>query len=83
MQQPMRNLAIAQGLEQEGMAEKAWYALCAHDDNREIAGHWNAWQQLLGGATPAPFLPTSEVIQAGEEAGLADWAEYMRTRYRL
>ncbi len=33
MNQPMRNLAIARGLEQEGAVEKAWFALCAHDNN--------------------------------------------------
>ena len=83
MQQPMRNLAIAQGLEQEDMVEKAWYILCAHDHNRDIAGHWHAWQQLLGNPTPTLFLPASEVINAGEEDGLADWGKYMHTRYRL
>lgn len=83
MQQPMRNLAIAQGLEQEGMVEKAWYILCAHDHNREMIGHWQAWQRLLAGSTPAPFLPASDVINAGEEDGLEEWGKYMRGRYRL
>ena len=83
MQQPMRNLAIAWGIEQEGIAEEAWYILCAHDDNRDIARHWNVWQQLLGSATMVPFLPASDVINAGEEDGLGHWAEYMRARYRL
>ena len=83
MQQPMRNLAIAQGLELEGMAERVWYILCAHDHNRDMAGHWQAWQRLLGASTPAPFLPASEVIDVGEENGLAEWGKYMRDRYRL
>ena len=83
MQQPMRNLAIAQGLEQEDMAERAWHILCAHDHNLDIAGHWQGWQQLLGGSTPAPFLPASEVINIGEEDGLGDWGKYMRDRYQL
>ena len=83
MQQPMRNLAIAQGMVQEGMAQKTWHVLCAHDHNPDISGHWEAWQHLVGNATPAPFLPASEVIAAGEQEGLADWARYMRTRYRL
>ena len=83
MQQPMRNLAIARGLEQEDVVQRAWYILCAHDHNPDIAGHWREWQHLLGEATPAPFLPASEVINAGEEEGLTAWANYMRTRYRL
>lgn len=83
MQQPMRNLAIAQAMVQEGMAEKAWYILCAHDSNPDIAGHWQAWQHLLGGTTKAHFLPASEVVAAGEESGLADWASYMGERYQL
>ena len=83
LQQPMRNLAIAQGMVQEDMVQKAWYILCAHDSNPDIAGHWQAWQQLLGEATPAPFLPASEVITVGEREGLADWSRYMRERYQL
>lgn len=43
MQQPMRNLAIAQGMVQEDMVQKAWYILCAHDSNPNIAGHWQEW----------------------------------------
>ena len=83
MQQPMRNLAIALGLEQEDTVQRAWYVLCAHDRNPDIAGHWQAWQRLVGDATPTPFLPASEVVRAGEEQGLMDWAKYMRERYRL
>ena len=79
MQQPMRNLAMAQGLEQEGIRGTS----CAPTTIREIAGHWQAWQRLLGGSTPAPFLPAFEVINAGEEDGLEDWGKYMRGRYRL
>ena len=44
----MRNLAIAQGLVQEDMVQKAWYILCAHDNNPDIAGHWQEWQRLVG-----------------------------------
>ena len=83
MQQPMRNLAIAQGLVQEDMVQKAWYILCAHDNNPDIAGHWQEWQRLVGDAVPAPFLPASDVIAIGEQDGLTDWAIYMRTRYHL
>ena len=83
MQQPMRNLAIARGLEQEGMVERAWFALCAHDANTDIAEHWEAWKHLLPDTAMAPFLPASEVVRAGEAEGLRDWASYMRARYRL
>ena len=83
MQQPMRNLAIAQGMVQEDMVQKAWYILCAHDSNPDIAGHWQAWQQILGEATSAQFLPASEVVKVGEADGLADWSRYIRERYQL
>ena len=83
MQQPMRNLAIAQGMVQEDMVQKAWYILCAHDSNPDIAGHWQAWQKLLGEGTSSQFLPASEIVTAGEADGLADWTRYMRERYKL
>ena len=83
MQQPMRNLAIAEGLVQEDAVQKAWYVLCSHDRNTDIAGHWHAWQQLLTDDSRAPFLPASEVIVAGEHEGLVDWGRYMRNRYQL
>ena len=83
MQQPMRNLAIVRGLEQEDMVEKAWFALCAHDDNSDIAHHWADWRNLLPDSSMAPSLPASEVIAIGDEDGLTEWAAYMRDRYRL
>ena len=83
MQQPMRNLAIARGLEQEDTVERAWFVLCAHDANPDIAAHWEAWKRLLPDPSMAPFLPASEVIRTGEAEGLRDWAVYMRARYRL
>ena len=36
IQRPILKLAIARALEQEDMAERAWYGICAHDQNREI-----------------------------------------------
>ena len=39
MQKPMRNLAIARGLEQEDTVERAWFALCSHDGNPAVAEH--------------------------------------------
>lgn len=83
MQQPMRNLAIAKGLEQEDMVEKAWFELCVHDDNPDITRHWADWKRLLPDPSMAPLLQASEVIDIGEADGLTEWAAYMRDRYRL
>ncbi|MYH58782.1 MAG: hypothetical protein F4145_12495 [Boseongicola sp. SB0675_bin_26] len=82
-QQPMRNLAIARALEQEGMVDVAWFVLCAHDDNPDVAGHWNAWAVLLPDPDMAPLLPASAVIDAGDAEGYGAWATWMRERYRL
>ena len=83
MQQPMRNLAIARGLEQEDTVEQAWFALCPHDANPEIAAHWANWKHLLPDPSMAPSLPASEVVAIGEADGLKGWAAYMRARYHL
>lgn len=83
MQQPMRNLAIARGMEQAGMVQQAWFALCAHDENPDVAAHWAEWTRLLPEPSLAPILPASEVIGIGEAEGLTDWAGYMRERYQL
>ena len=83
MQQPMRNLAIARGLEQENLAERAWFALCAHDGNEDIETHWETWRRLLGDTSEAPSLCASEVVAIGDADGLTGWAAYMRARYGL
>ena len=83
MQQPMRNFAIARGIEQVGLVERAWFALCAHDDNPEIAAHWRAWQGLLPTPSMAPLIPASEIVSIGRRDGLTGWAAYMRDRYLL
>ena len=85
MQQPMRNLAIARGLEQDrdSEVEKAWFELCAHDGNPDAAEHWERWKRLLPDASMAPVLSTSDVVRAGEDEGHVDWAAWMRDRYRL
>lgn len=66
MQQPMRNLAIAMGLEQDrdGTIEKAWFALCVHDANTDVAGHWERWRSLLPDPSMAPVIlrPMSWVL---------------------
>ncbi len=83
MQQPMRNLAIARALEQEDVVEKAWFALCQHDDNSDIAPLWEEWRHLLPDAGAAPTFPASKIIGVGEAEGLTDWTTYMRDRYQL
>ena len=76
MQQSKRNLAIAGGLEQEGMVRRAWFALCAHDANPDIAALWPE-------TSMAPVLPASALVSVGEAEGLTDWPAYMRERYQL
>jgi hypothetical protein len=82
-QQPMRNLAIARGLEQESTVTRAWFGLCAHDDNPDVAEHWASWRRLLPDPAMAPVLPASMVLAAGRDAGYEAWAEWMSKRYRL
>ena len=83
MQQPMRNLAIARGLEQDGTVRRAWFGLCTHDANPNIARQWAAWRRLLPEPSHAPVLSASEVVRIGEVEGLTRWATYMRQRYQL
>ena len=85
MQQPMRNLAIARGLEQDQDidVDQAWFGLCAHDENTNVAEHWEEWKSLLAESTLAPTIPSSEIVRVGEAAGLHDWAAWMRAKYRL
>ena len=85
MQQPMRNLAIARGLElgSDSEVDRAWFALCAHDNNPDVAVHWETWQRLLPNPSMAPKLPASQVVRAGESEGFTEWATWMRDRYRL
>ena len=85
MQQPMRNLAIARGLEQDELWEisRAWFVLCAHDHNPDIGKRWIAWRQMLPDPSMAPSLPASRVVDAGEAEGLTEWAAWMRKRYLL
>ncbi len=82
-QQPMRNLALARALEQEGVVERAWFGLCAHDDNPDVAGHWDGWRGLLRDPAEAPALPASAVVAAGRAAGHGGWADWMEARYWL
>ena len=79
----MRNLAIVRGMEQEGLADHAWFALCVHDANPDIAARWAEWSRLLPDASLALILPASEVVNVGRAEGLTDWATYMGKRYQL
>jgi hypothetical protein len=82
-QQPMRNLAIARGLEQDGVVASAAFGLCAHDDNPDVAEHWASWRRLLPRAGMAPLVPASVVLAAGRDAGHEAWASWMSERYHL
>ena len=84
-QQPMRNLAIARGMEQaeNSVVARAWFALCPHDENAEIVEHWDNWRALLPDPTMAPVLVASDIVRAGEAQGHGDWAAWMRDRYML
>ena len=82
-QQPMRNLAIARSLEQEGAVAKAWFVLCAHDHNPDVTAHWQAWREMLPDPVMAPSLPATKVIRVGEAEGFEDWAKWMYDRYKL
>ena len=57
--------------------------LGAHDDNPDVAEHWERWTRVLPDAAMAPSLPTSEVVRAGEAEGFVEWSAWMRDRYRL
>lgn len=82
-QQPMRNLALARALEQAGRAGRAWFGLCAHDRNPDVAAHWAAWRALLAEPAEAWTLPALAVLAAGREAGHGAWAAWMAERYQL
>ncbi|MBT9559005.1 MAG: hypothetical protein IV100_23440 [Myxococcales bacterium] len=82
-QQPMRNLALAEALVQGHVVSRSWFALCAHDHNPDVAGHWAAWRSLLPASVPAPVMRASDVVAAGRADGHGEWADWMTERYRL
>lgn len=82
-QQPMRNFAIAKGLEQNGTVDIAWFVLCVHDNNPNVLKHWDDWKEILPSWDLAPLLPASRIVNAGEAEGLEKWTTWMRERYRL
>jgi hypothetical protein len=79
----MRNLAVAHALVQETIVDRAWFGLCPHDENPDVAREWNTWRGLLPVGEKAPVLLASEVLAAGREAGWSEWARWMAERYRL
>jgi hypothetical protein len=82
-QQPMRNLALAQALVQEGLVGRAWFGLCHHDQNPDVAREWRRWKDLLPPDVSAPALLASRVLRAGHDDGHPEWAKWMAARYRL
>jgi len=82
-QQPMRNRALALALVQEGVVDRAWFGLCPHDDNPDVAREWLAWRALLPPTEQAHLLPASEILAAGRDEGHPAWARWMAERYRL
>ncbi len=82
-QQPMRNLALAEALVQEGVVSRSWFGLCAHDQNPDVVVHWAAWRALLADAGNAPAMRASDVVAAGRADGHEAWADWMIERYRL
>ncbi len=82
-QQPMRNLALAHALVQEGVVDRAWFGLCPHDQNPDVAREWSVWRGLLPAGDTASVLPASELLAAGRDAGHGAWAQWMAERYRL
>lgn len=82
-QQPMRNLALAHALVQGGLVDRAWFGLCPHDQNPDVAREWDVWRRLLPPGDIAPVLLASDVLAAGRDAGHGQWARWMAERYRL
>ena len=57
------------------------FALCAHDENLDVARHWKRWHQLLTEPSTAPALRASEVVR--DEEGYLEWSVWMCERCRL
>lgn len=82
-QQPMRQYALALGLEQEGFADEAWLLLAHHDHNPDVPDHWRTWTSLVRSDARTGRLKATEILEAGRQSGLVDWAAWMLDRYRL
>ncbi len=82
-QQPMRQHALALGLEQAGLADEAWLVLVHHDDNPDVPAHWSEWTSLTRPNARIGRLRATDLLRAGQTGGLGDWAQWMADRYRL
>jgi len=82
-QQPMRQYALALGLEQAEFADEAWLLLVHHDDNPDVPHHWEEWMALTQPEARIARLPASAILDAGRTVGLEDWANWMAGRYCL
>lgn len=82
-QQPMRQYALALGLEQEGLADEAWLMLVHHDDNPDVPERWDTWTALARPDARIGRLKATQVLEAGRQGGRGDWASWMVDRYRL
>ena len=69
--------------DENSVVSRAWFALCPHDENAEIAEHWGDWWALLPDPAMTPVLAASDIMRAGEAEGHSDWAARMRDRYVL
>lgn len=80
LNQPMRNIALADALIDAGEADRATFALCAHDGHRAIWRRWAEARRLLpAGQVTLADLPASHVIRQLAD----DTATELLARYRL
>lgn len=78
LQQPLRQFALARGLEQAGVVEQAWNGLVHHDDNPDVAPPWERFADAA--ASDRLFrAPASSLLVSAPTA----YAEWMSSRYRL
>jgi hypothetical protein len=78
LQQPVRQLALARGLEQASAVGRAWNGLVHHDDNPDVVPPW----QTFTGVVRSRRLfraPASTLLDFVPE----QHAAWMRARYRL
>jgi hypothetical protein len=78
MQQPMRQLAMARGLEQAGLDDEAWNGLIHHDDNPDVPGPWDTLS--AASSTHRLFRTPASALLKFSPTHHGAW---MRSRYRL
>lgn len=82
-QQPMRQYALALGLEQAGITDEAYLLLVHHDDNPDVPRAWAAWTALTHPDARIARLPASHLLHSSRPPHLDGWARYIADRYRL